>query len=64
VGCAGKDGDVGAAGFAEDEVEDFGAGFGIAEGGGDAEDLELGAFEGDGEGVVDVGVDGDLLRCG
>jgi hypothetical protein len=28
-GSAGKDGDVGAAGFAEDEVEDFGAGYRI-----------------------------------
>ncbi len=58
-GCAGGYGDVGATDFGEEAVEEFGAGFGVAEGGGDAEDLQFGAAEGegDGEGVVDVVAD-------
>ncbi len=59
AGCAGGYGDFGAADFGEEAVEEFGAGFGVAEGGGDAEDLQFGAAEGegDGEGVVDVVAD-------
>ena len=60
--------DVCVAGVREEAVEQAGAEGGIAEGGGEAEDPEFGAAqgEGDGEGVVDVvtdvGVDDDF--CG
>src|SRR5580658_4654754 len=66
-GCTGEDRNVGAAGFAEEPVDDFGSGFGVSEGGGNAENLELRAFEseGDRKGVVDivtdVRVDDDFL---
>ncbi len=58
-GCAGGYGDFGATDFGEEAIEELGAGFRIAEGGGDAEDLQFGAAEGegDGEGVVDVVAD-------
>ncbi len=66
-GGAGQDGNIRAAGFAEHAIHDFGATFGISEGGGDAENFKLGALEGKGkrEGIVDVvadvGVDDHFL---
>jgi hypothetical protein len=66
-GRAGGDGDILAAAFPEHAVDDPGAGFGVAEGGGNAEDFEFGAAQGesDGEGVVDVvadvGIDDDFF---
>ncbi len=58
-GCAGGYRDFGAIDFGEEAIEELGAGFGVAEGGGDAEDLKFGAAEGEGyrEGVVDVVAD-------
>src|SRR5229473_1206940 len=58
-GCAGGYGDFGATDFGEEAIEELGAGFGVADGGGDAEDLQFGAAEGEGyrEGVVDVVAD-------
>jgi hypothetical protein len=52
-------GDVGAADFGEEAVEELGAGFSVAEGGGDTDDLQFGAAQGQSEreGVVDVGVE-------
>ena len=55
------------ASFGEETVKELGAQFGVAESGGDAENLELGAAEGEGnrEGVVnvvsDVGVNDDFF---
>jgi len=51
----------------KEAVEELGAGLGVTKTGGDAEDLEFGAAEGesDGEGIIDVvaifGVDDDLF---
>ncbi len=69
-GNASGNGDFRAASFGEEAVEELSASFGVAEGGGDAEDLEFGAAEGegDGEGVVnvvaDVGVQDYFLEEG
>jgi hypothetical protein len=51
--------DVRAADFGEETVEKLGAGLGVTKRGGDAEDLEFGAAEseGDSEGVVNVVAD-------
>ena len=59
--------DFGVASFSEETVEKPGAGFRVAESGGDAEDLEFGTAEGErhGEGVVNVvanvGIDDDFF---
>ena len=69
-GRAGSYGDVRTPDFSEEAVEKLGAGFGVAKSSGDAEDLEFGATEseGDGEGIVnvvsDVGVDDDFFGRG
>jgi len=55
-GRTGGHGYLGVADFGEEAVQELGTGFGVTEGGSDAEDLEFGAAEGecDGEGIVDV----------
>jgi len=69
-GDAGSYRDVRAADFGEETVEKLGAGLGVTKRGGDAEDLEFGAAEseGDSEGVVnvvtDVSVNDDLFGEG
>src|SRR5882724_4794803 len=69
-GDAGGHRDFRAADFGKEAVEELGAGLGVTERGGDAEDLEFGAAEseGDGEGVVDivadVGVEDYFFRGG
>ena len=69
-GGAGGDEDVAVAGIGEEAGKEAGAEGGVAEGGGDAEEVELGGLEeeGDGEGVVDVvadvGVEEDELGGG
>jgi hypothetical protein len=69
-GSSGGDGDFRTASFGEEAVEKFGSGFGVAEGGGHAEDLQFGAAQGQsyGESVVnvvaDVGVNVDFLGSG
>src|SRR6266853_931197 len=59
---------VGAADFGEETVEEFGASFGVAESGSEAEDLQFGAAHGQGHGegvvyvVAYVRVDDDFFR--
>lgn len=62
--------DVRAASFGEETVKKLGAGLRVAKRGGDAEDLELGAAEGEGYGervvnvIADVGVNDDFFGDG
>ena len=69
-GNAGGYGDVRTADFGQEAVEKLGAGFRVAERGGDAKDLEFGATKSEAHGervinvVADVGVDDDFFGEG
>ena len=62
------DGDVGVAGLVEEAVDKAGAEGGVSPGGGDAEEVELGALEDEAKSedvvdvVADIGVEDDFLR--